>query len=70
MDTLRTQKVRCLTEFYNKLKSVTQKEKRFELIQSIECCLDRTKNRAVVAEVIIEIIYYSNNGVLFRNKAI
>lgn len=51
MDSLRTQQVRFLTEYYNKLKSTKRKIERFALIENIENIIDKTKNQKIVAEV-------------------
>lgn len=51
MDTLRTQKVRFLTEFYNKMKITSEKNSRLALIENIENVIDRSKNQKIIVEV-------------------
>lgn len=60
MDSLRTQKVRFLTGFYNKMKMTTTKNSRLALIEDIENIIDRSKNQKIVVEVRTKNNYIQN----------
>jgi predicted nucleic acid-binding OB-fold protein len=55
MDTLRTQRVRKFTDFYNKLKTVTGKIERLDLLGEISETLTHENNPA------IEEVWHVNN---------